>query len=163
MSATLRLPKAALIEKLEAARDESAAKHDERIKEWTDELEKRKTDKDDSEVQAEWYEQVAAGLRDGSVMLTPTGKLRGGPPKPGTRAAGAGGRRTGRHYDFHYYSEDDMVRQIEGFEAQKVEGLKPFNSAIELLNLSSDTEVEVDAANYQNLLNGNTRHGGSFW
>ena len=155
MKATLNLRKNDLLAKLNERKVEVEGKFDARVAEIQAVIDDRKTAKDDKTAHAEWYEAVAEGLRSGEITFTQSGKLRNAPPKPGS----ASGSR--RHGDWSYYNNEELERQIRLTNEQKAQAVKPLDTAIDLLNLSTDETVEIDSSDYQALLSGQSHriHG----
>ena len=165
MKATLNLRKDDLLAKLNERKAEIAAKVQETVDEIQAVIDARATATDNTTLHAEYYEQIAAGLKDGSITLNPgTGKLKGAPARPGTKGYTGGGtspaktRRRGG-YDWEWYSTEQLEQQIAQHREQEKAAQKPLDTAIDLLNLSTDEVVEIDTADYQALLSGQNRHG----
>ena len=163
--ATLKLPKAELIARLEARKAEIAAEYKEAEDSTRAELNRRANLVSDAEAYADYYEMIATGLRDGTYEMS-NGKLRPTrrgdkvPPRPGTkdsavelmRGIRGGGSR------FSYYADSQLTEKIERqWPAQLAEELKPIDTAIDLLNIATDDVVEVDASNYAGMLSGDRR------
>jgi hypothetical protein len=153
MKATLNLRKEDLRAKLVERVEEIKAYFDGKRDEIQEVIDERAAATDDKTMHAEFYETLAAGLRDGSITLSTTGKLRGAPPKPGTKAAG--GRRS--RGDWNYYSTEQLESRKGQYDAAEKDEIKPVQTAIDLLDLATDETVEIDTTDYHNLLNGN-RH-----
>ena len=160
MKATLNLRKDDLLTKLNERKAEVEKQFDDRITEIQEVIDTRVSATDNASLHADYYEELAAGLRDGSIEINATtGKLKGAGPRPGTKgytgSAKAAKRRA--YGDWSYYDNDQLERQIEQTKQQKVQAVKPLDTAIDLLNLSTDETVEIDTADYQALLSGENR------
>lgn len=164
MKATLNLRKEDLLAKLNERKAEITAKVQEEVDEIQAVIDARATAIDNTTLHAEWYEQIAEGLKDGSIILNPgTGKLKGAPAKPGTRGYIGGGISTRKMRRLHgctweWYSDEELEQQIAQRRKQEKDAQKPLDTAIDLLNLSTDETVEIDTADYQALLSGQNRY-----
>lgn len=150
MKAILTLKKADLIKKLEERKAEISALYNKQIAEIDQVLDARKDATTNVNQQAEWYAAVAEGLRSGEITLSPTGKLSGAPKRP---TANNGGSKS----SWGYYSTADLEATKQEIRNNEAEALKPVDTAIDLLNLSTDETVSVDSSDYQRLLSGEIR------
>lgn len=157
MKAMLTLNKSDLIAKLEARMEELSEKPTELIAEFKEGVETLKTAKSYASSLAEWHAEVAQGINDGTITLTDSGKLKNAPTRP----------KVGEHtlalsIDTGYYrnrqwTEAGLLELIKNEEANLAAGLKPIQSALELLHMSMDEVVQVDSADYQALLSGSVQ------
>lgn len=153
MKATLNLRKEDLAAKLGERITEIKSHWDGKRATLQEVIDERKTGVSNTALHAEWYETLAEGLREGTITLSETGKLKGAPPKPGTKAAG--GRRS--RGDYNYYSTEQLEQQLKTYDAAEAEEIKPVQTAIDLLNMTVDETVEIDSSDYQALLAGDQR------
>lgn len=91
----------------------------------------------------DWYQAVSDGLREGKVTLDRSGRLRDAPPRP-KRDSPAG--------RYAAWKLDDLERELVRYEQRRKESVKPIETAIELLDMDSRDEVEIDAADYHSML-----------
>lgn len=162
--ATLNLPKTELIARLEARKDEIRAEYKTAEESVAQELARRKGAIADSEAQADWYEELAKGLREGRFELTDSGKLRAVsrndivPAKPGTKNSAVTTMKgiRGAEPQFAYYDSSRLEEMVKSWVGMLADELKPIDSAIDLLNLATDEVVEVNSDDYSGLLNGST-------
>jgi hypothetical protein len=167
MKATLNLRKDDLLAKLNERKAEITANAQEEVDEIQAVIDARVSATDNTTLHAEYYEQIAAGLKDGSITLNPgTGKLKGAPARPGTKGYTGGApsapkkRVRRRHgYDWEWYDNENLESHIQQIREQEKAAHKPLDTAIDLLNLSTDEVVEIDTADYQALLSGQNRYG----
>ena len=161
MKTTLSLRKEDLLAKLGERKAEITAKMQEKVDEIQAVIDARATAVEDAALHAKWYEEIAEGLKDGSITLNPgTGKLKGAPARPGTKGYTKGGTATRKSrlrngYNWEWYSDEELEQQIASYREQEKKAQKPLDTAIDLLNLSTDETVEIDTADYQALLAGN--------
>lgn len=162
MNATLTLKKDDLLKKLDARIQEIHDLFDVEVKNIQDVLDLRHKIKGTSAAHSDWYRQVAEGIADGSIQVTNNGKLKGAPPKPGTKSwiaevSGvdkdtvdpnilARAKRYGYHDDVRLQGIIDLLRRNEGDHIKEVE------TAAEMVRMSTNETVEVNTADYQNLL-----------
>lgn len=156
MKAMLTLNKADLIAKLEARVEEISERPNALIAELKEGIETLKSAKSYTNSLGEWHAAVAEGLADGSITLTESGKLKNAPARP----------KMGEHslnlsIDMGYYrnrqwTEEDLNEWIEREEEGLAATLKPIHTALDLLHMSMDETVQVDSADYQAMLSGNT-------
>lgn len=164
--AVLNLPKSELIKKLEARKTEIIAEYKEAEDSVNEELERRKDAISDAVAQADWYEELAAGLRDGRFDLTDSGKVRATkrgdtvPAKPGTKASSVQTMRgiRGANPKFEHYDDERLRENLVTWVGWLAEELKPIDNAIALLNLATDDVIEVNSDDYSSLLNGGDRY-----
>lgn len=103
-----------------------------------------------------YYKDLAEGLVDGRYEVNPKGTLKStnGVPVPAKpKVGGPSGtelRRLQRRYYVH--NKEDAERQLEYVKEQRDRHLKPLDSAIKLLKMSTDTKVTIDGGDYQKLL-----------
>lgn len=160
MKATLNLRKDDLLAKLAERKAEVEKQFEDRITEIQEVIDSRVSATDNASLHAEYYEELAAGLRDGSIEINATtGKLKGAGPRPGTKGytGSAKAARSRRYHDWSYYDNDQLEQQIKQTREQQKQAVKPLDTAIDLLSLSTDETVEIDTSDYQALLSGDHR------
>lgn len=157
MKAILTLNKGDLLNKLKGRLDEIDAAFQKKLDEIQEIIDTREAEKDDIAAFVQWHKDVAEGLASGEITLTKSGALKGAPGKPGSKTSRPkGSSRYSR--DWEWYDTDTLNHEKKNIEANRDANKKPVQTAIDLIELSVGETVEVDAADYQNLLNGDRRY-----
>jgi hypothetical protein len=100
---------------------------------------------------AAWYQAVGEGIAAGTITVGDSGRLGGDvPPKPMKNKANA--------YHWRGWDLASLEGQLKHYERYLENDLDPLKTAIELLDLAGTTEVQVNAADYQGLLNTGWRY-----
>lgn len=152
----LTLKKDDLIAELEAKRTEVFDNYyAEYFKELEEYINNAITEAEIKDATIAWYRDVAEGLEEGRYQLNGSGKVRGGqqgpPAKP--KIGGPNNTRLARiQRRFYVYSKEDAEVQLEQYKARREEHVKPLDSALKLLRMSSDVEVTINGGDYQKLL-----------
>lgn len=97
-----------------------------------------------------WHKKVVAGLEDGSITVNVKGHLHNSPAKPVRDKFMS---QWGRHW-----TVDEAEKAIRDYEQQLIDELKPFETAIEILDMSTGENVEINSGDYNDLLMGRQRY-----
>lgn len=167
MNATLTLKKDDLLKKLDDRIQEIETYFDAEAKKLQDVLDLRGKVNNTATAHAGWYKQVAEGIADGSIKVQDSGKLKGAPPKPGSKAyqtdvAGMVDGETDpdlkrRAERWSYHGDDQILSVMEGIQDDKQAALKEVNTARDMIEMSTNETVEVNTADYQKLLSGSLK------
>lgn len=150
MKATLTVNKAELRAKLEARVEEIRNIPEEGYERDLHEAIELRKKGEDAEAYLkrtiEYYTLIIDGLQDGSITISNSGRLSGQTPqKP------AKGKVT---FQYSKWTLDQMEKEYARYERQREHRTVPVQTAIELLDMATGSEIEIDAADYQALLSG---------
>lgn len=145
---TLTLDKTKLLDTLKARRDE-ILQEDRQVQEIQKEIDALGNKDAAMQALADWHAQVAEGLTDGSITISAAGNLTNAPRRP-TKHRGKSERWRG-------YSKENLEDQLQYAKDNLAARAKPLESAIALLEMSTEAEVTINTADYQALLSGNNR------
>lgn len=137
---TLTILRTALISELEAKRDALVVDYDALIVEAEATL---ATEKASTTRWADWYQQIAEGIKEGKLGVKENGSLvllegREIPKKP---------TKNNVSYALHH-----LEYRLQDLKNNKDESVRTIESQLRLLALATDTEVQVQASDYQRLL-----------
>lgn len=155
----LTLPKADLIQELEAKRDALIQEYtDEHITRLDNLIAEVTNAGDLKDRLVRWHKDIAKGLKDGSITVSTSGKLKSAPPRPSlTNVVAASTKTHATRYHRHWYgyehmSLDELKKYRAEAQARLDALLEPLTTAIRLLGMSTETAVEIQTADYQRLL-----------
>ena len=158
MQAVLNINKADLVAKLEERIEEISAPYDEFFDVIDDYMSKILSASDHRTKLSEWHAKVAAGLESGAIEISPKNRLIGAPPRP-TETAFIEIKITtpgGRNYGTNRYPRScdmDTLKQIKSSQEMVRDSLiQPIQAALNLLELSVEDVVTINAADYHALL-----------
>ena len=158
---TLTLPKTDLIQELTDKRDALTQEYTDEHITPLDTLIAEVTNAGDLKDRlVRWHKDIAKALKDGSVTVSPSGKLKGAPPRPSlTNVVGASGttattaRRRRHHWEWYGHMSLDELKAYRADAQTRLDALlEPLTTAIRLLDMSTETAVEIQTADYQKLL-----------
>lgn len=167
MNATLTLKKDDLLKKLDDRIQEINNYFDAEVKKLQDVLDLRAKVNNTATAHSDWYKQVAEGIADGSIKVSDSGKLKGAPPKPGSKAyqtdvSGLVDEEIDptlkqRAERWSYHGDEQLLSVMRGTEEEKQDALKEVNTARDMIEMSTNETVEVNTADYQKLLSGSLK------
>jgi hypothetical protein len=100
----------------------------------------------------EYHTAILEGLENGNLDLTETGRIRcikgELPAKP----------KMGKINHWSRLPLVDLKRRLKYYQDRREAEVKPLLTAIDLLKLAEGESVQIDTADYQNLLSGTSRY-----
>ena len=158
MQAVLNINKADLVAKLEERIEEFSAPYDEFFDEIDDYMSKILSASDHRTKLSEWHAKIAAGLESGAIEISAKNRLIGAPPRP-TETSYINIKITtpdGRNYGtdrYPYRCDLDSLKQVKSSQEKVRDSLiQPIQAALNLLELSVEDVVTINAADYHALL-----------
>lgn len=162
MNATLTIKKDDLLKKLDDRIKEIHDHFDTETQKLQDIIDLREKINNTATAHADWYKRVSEGIADGSIVVQDSGKLKGAPPKPGTKSymAEVGGideekvdpDTLARAKRYGYYDNERIQSNIDQMRRHEKEWVKEVETAADMIKMSTNETVEVNTADYQKLL-----------